>query len=66
MIKGIFNSPGYVDINASYERIVNNNHDYDYNKESLKVKVYGLDTLDILQNSPQQVEIKLVENEKDM
>ncbi len=46
MIKSIFKSPGYADINASYERIVNNNYDYDYNKEHLKVKVYSLDTLD--------------------
>lgn len=48
MIKNIFKSPGYDDINTSYERIVNNNYDYDYKKEHLKVKIYNLDTLDTL------------------
>ena len=37
----------YADIKTAYERIVNDNYDYDHKKENLKVKC-NLDTLDMI------------------
>ena len=46
MIKSLFRNKGYNDLSTSYEHIVNNNYDYNYEREHLKVKVYNLNMLD--------------------
>lgn len=53
MFKNKLKLSGYDDINTSYEHIVNNNYDYNYEKEHLKVKVSNLNILD-----------KIIEQEK--
>ena len=46
MIKSLFRNKGYNDLSTSYEHIVNNNYDYNYEREHFKVKVSNLDMLD--------------------